>query len=153
MPFVPPQFEYLYLSIKIEGRTHDMTYAYILPKIIHNLKIFWKSLFRNLLWGDLLTGTTHHEVLTYVRTFNQGYLNTIKQEGRDYCGEILDVGEDTFLKELSVQLAHYGSRGWELIQVNREDRIDDYNVLFLSGHHYTIYQANCILKRPKSEEL
>lgn len=141
------EFEYLGLKVETDCRTYDRVYASFWRKSIYDLKIFWKGLLGSLSVCDFETGAARHEIFTYVSVFNQGGMHTIKQEGRDSYEEFLDVDENTLLKELSVQLSHFGSRGWELVEVYRENKIDDSQTLYLTGNRHIIYKVHCTLKR------
>jgi hypothetical protein len=141
------QFEYLNLSIKIECNTFDLTHYNAWRKIIYELKLYRKQLFGVLYGCDMATGTVRHHIYTYVKVFSQGRLRIIKQEGDEDYEDGEPVTEDTLLEELSTQLTHYGLEGWELVEAHREDKIDDYRVLYRSGRRSQVYQVSCILKR------
>jgi len=145
------EFEYLSLTVEINCRTYDRVYANFWRRSIHELKLFWKGLFGSVLGGDLETGAAYHHIFTFVAFFDQGIMNPIKQEGRDICEEYSGVNEDTLLKELSVQLNHFGSRGWELVEVCRENEIDPPSALYLSGRRRDIFKVHCTLKRLKGK--
>ena len=71
--------------------------------------------------------------------------------GSYICEQYSDVDENTLLKELSVQLNHFGSRGWELVEVCRENEIDPPLALYLSGRRRDIFKVHCTLKRLKGK--